>query len=57
MGGPEGLKYGSARVRQKLLENAGYTLSQFNDLFKSDFTAWMGTERQLDDLLLIGIEG
>jgi PAS domain S-box-containing protein len=56
MGGPEGLKYGSTRVRQQLLENAGYTLSQFSDLFKSDFTTWMGSERQLDDLLLIGIE-
>lgn len=56
MGGPEGLKYGSARVRQVLLENAGFTMHQFNDHFKSDFTDWMGRERQLDDLLLIGIE-
>ena len=56
MGGPDGLKYGSARVRQVLLENAGYTMHQFNDFFQSDFTGWMGHERQLDDLLLIGIE-
>lgn len=56
MGGPEGLKYGSARVRQVLLENAGYTMHQYNDFFTSDFTGWMGKERQLDDLLLIGIE-
>ena len=56
MGGPENLKYGSARVRQMILENAGYTMHQYNDLFRSDFTAWMEKERQLDDLLLIGIE-
>jgi len=56
MGGPDGLKYGSARVRQVLLENAGYTMHQFHDFFQSDFTGWMGHERQLDDLLLIGIE-
>ncbi len=56
MGGPEGLKYGSARVRQVLLENAGYTIPQFFDHFQSDFISWMGKERQLDDLLLIGIE-
>ncbi len=56
MGGPEGLKYGSPRVRQVLLENAGYTMHQYNDFFKADFTNWMGKERQLDDLLLIGIE-
>ena len=56
MGGPDGLKYGSPKVRQVILENAGYTMHQFNDFFRSDFTGWMGKERQLDDLLLIGIE-
>jgi len=56
LGGPEGLRYGSGRARQQLLENAAYTLPQFHEHFKNDFTAWMGTERQLDDLLLIGIE-
>lgn len=56
MGGPEGLKYGSGRVRQMLLENAGFTIPQFYDFFQTDFTGWMGKERQLDDLLLIGIE-
>ncbi|MCK4748306.1 MAG: PAS domain S-box protein, partial [Bacteroidales bacterium] len=56
MGGPDGLKYGSGRVRQVLLENAAYTIPQFHDFFQTDFTGWMGRERQLDDLLLIGIE-
>ena len=56
MGGPEGLKYGSGRVRQRLLENPGFTIPQFSEFFQSDFTEWMGKERQLDDLLLIGIE-
>jgi serine phosphatase RsbU (regulator of sigma subunit) len=56
MGGAEGLKYGSARVRKLLLENAAFTIPQFHDFFRDDFTGWMGSERQLDDLLLIGIE-
>jgi serine phosphatase RsbU (regulator of sigma subunit) len=56
LGGPEGLRYGSGRLRQELLENAGFTLPQFHDHFRKDFTTWMGNERQLDDLLLIGIE-
>ena len=56
IGGPEGLRYGSGRVRQELLENAGFTLPQFHDHFRKDFRTWMGNERQLDDLLLIGIE-
>ena len=56
MGGPDGLKYGTGRVRQVLLENAGYTMPQFFDFFRNDFAEWMGRERQLDDLLMIGIE-
>jgi serine phosphatase RsbU (regulator of sigma subunit) len=56
MGGPGGMKYGSGRVRQVLLENTGFTLPQFYDFFQADFRSWMGSERQLDDLLLIGIE-
>jgi len=56
IGGPDGLSYGSRRVRQELLENAGYTLPQLKEHFSKDFKAWMGKERQLDDLLLIGIE-
>jgi PAS domain S-box-containing protein len=56
MGGPEGFKYGSGRVRQLLLEHPGYTIPQFKDLFEADFAEWMGDERQLDDLLLIGVE-
>ena len=56
LGGPDGLKYGTARVRQVLLENAGFTMPQFSEFFRNDFEEWMGKERQLDDLLLIGIE-
>ena len=56
IGGPEGLSYGSGRLRQELLENAAYTLPQFSEHFRKDFISWMGSERQLDDLLLIGIE-
>jgi len=56
LGGPDGLSYGSGRMRQELLENPAYTLPQFKEHFRKDFLAWMGNERQLDDLLLIGIE-
>jgi PAS domain S-box-containing protein len=56
IGGPDGLSYGSGRLRQELLENPAYTLPQFKEHFRKDFITWMGTERQLDDLLLIGIE-
>ena len=56
MGGPDGNKYGPARVRDILLENPGFTIRQFYKYFEYDFSSWLGKERQLDDVLLIGIE-
>jgi serine phosphatase RsbU (regulator of sigma subunit) len=56
LGGPEGQKYSPARVRNALLENPGYTLAQFRDFFRKDFSDWLGEEKQIDDVLLIGIE-
>ncbi len=56
LGGPDGLSYGSGRMRQELLENPAFTIPQFKEHFRKDFMAWMGNERRLDDLLLIGIE-
>ncbi len=56
MGGPDGGKYGPGRVRDILLKNPGFTIRQFHKFFEYDFTTWLGEERQLDDVLLIGIE-
>ncbi len=56
LGGPDESKYSPARVRETLLEYPGYTMPQFRDHFKKDFAEWMGDQRQLDDVLLIGIE-
>ena len=56
MGGAQGLKYGSKRVRDLLLDHKGLTMAQTEDLFRQDFTTWMGEERQLDDVIMIGIE-
>ncbi len=55
MGGPEGLKYSPARVREKLLNNPGFTIKQFNETFRADFDQWKGEEVQIDDVLMIGI--
>lgn len=56
LGGPEGLKYSPGRIREALLENPGYTISQFQAHFRKDFSTWLGEEKQIDDVLLIGIE-
>ena len=56
MGGPKTSKYSPARLREILLSNPGFTIGQFEEHISADFTSWMGDERQLDDVLLIGLE-
>ena len=39
-----------------ITENPGATMSQYNTLFMEDFENWSKGQKQLDDVLLIGIE-
>jgi serine phosphatase RsbU (regulator of sigma subunit) len=55
LGGTEGMKYSPGRIRSTLLENPGFTIAQFHDYFRKDFNRWMENEKQIDDVLLIGI--
>jgi len=56
LGGPEIKKYSPKRVREKIVENKGLTMDEFNTFFANDFNEWMGDNKQIDDVLLIGIE-
>lgn len=56
LGGPYGRKYSPKRLRNSILENPGYTMQQYNDLFESDFNNWQKGFKQLDDVLMIGLE-
>jgi serine phosphatase RsbU (regulator of sigma subunit) len=56
LGGPDDMKYSPARVRDILLENPGFTVEQFHNFFRNDFNNWLGGGKQIDDLLMIGIE-
>lgn len=55
LGGPDGLKYSPARVRESLLQHPGMTMEQLHDHFKRDFIAWRGDHPQIDDVLMIGL--
>ncbi len=55
-GGPDNRKYQSKRIRQIVTEQAGQTMAHFSRYFAKDFYDWMGDNKQLDDVLLIGIE-
>lgn len=55
-GGPQGRKYKPIRVRELIKDNQNVSMEEFHEIFKNDFKEWMGDNKQIDDLLLIGIE-
>jgi len=56
IGGEKGKKYKPIRVRDVILNNVDASMEDFYTIFKDDFENWMGNYKQIDDLLLIGIE-
>lgn len=55
-GGDQGRKYLTRRIRENLTNNPEASMAHFSRLFPKDFYEWMGDHKQLDDVLLIGIE-
>lgn len=55
-GGDQGRKYLTRRVRENLTNNPDASMAHFSRLFPKEFYEWMGDHKQLDDVLLIGIE-
>ena len=49
-------KYQAKRIREVILENKDFSMSKFSNYFAKDFKDWMGTYKQIDDVLLIGVE-
>jgi PAS domain S-box-containing protein len=56
LGGPYGRKYTVNRIRDRILEHPGFTMLQYQALFEDDFAKWQEGFKQLDDVLMIGIE-
>jgi PAS domain S-box-containing protein len=56
LGGPEEKKYSPKRVRELILENKDLTMEKLYAYFVEDFDKWKGDNKQIDDVLLIGIE-
>ena len=55
-GGPKGRKYQSKRMRGVFEEDPTSTIAHYGRHFAEDFYDWMGDYKQVDDVLLIGIE-
>ena len=56
IGGPENKKYSPGRIRDIITDNPGFTMNQYKHYFTQDFEDWMQDAKQIDDVLLIGIE-
>jgi PAS domain S-box-containing protein len=56
LGGPEDKKYSPKRIRDLILENKNLPIEKYSNLFSEDFEQWRGEGKQIDDVLLIGIE-
>lgn len=55
-GGLDGLKFGPKRTREILLENSHLTMDVQHAKFRQAFDDWKGDNKQIDDLLLVGIK-
>lgn len=56
VGGPDGRKYQVSRIREQILTYQGSSMGQYSKHFARDFIRWKGEHKQIDDILLIGIE-
>jgi PAS domain S-box-containing protein len=56
VGGPENQKYQSKRIRDSITKYPDYSMIQYLNFFSKDFMQWKGENKQIDDVLLIGIE-
>lgn len=56
IGGPRGRKYQAVRIRAIIEENPEFNMEQFADFFAKDYLEWKGDNKQIDDVLLIGVE-
>ncbi len=56
LGGAEKKKYSPGRIRNIILENQNTSMTQFYEFIAQDFDEWKGDLKQIDDVLLIGIE-
>jgi PAS domain S-box-containing protein len=56
LGGLEHKKYSPGRIRSIITENMGFSMTQYYEHFVQDFDDWKGENKQIDDVLLIGIE-
>ncbi len=56
IGGEDGRKYQAKRIRDIIAEKNELSMPEYQEYFESDLLNWKGKYKQIDDILLIGIE-
>src|SRR3989339_481120 len=56
VGGNSGKKYQASRIRELIVNNPDLKMNECERFFFTDFEKWRGDFKQIDDVLLIGIE-
>ncbi len=55
-GGPKNKKFGIKNLQQLLVNMQEYPLTKQKELFNNEFLKWKGNTKQIDDVLLVGID-
>jgi PAS domain S-box-containing protein len=55
-GGPHGKKFMRKNLRSRIMELQGQSMHQQREALRQSFVDWMGSEFQVDDVTVIGIE-
>ena len=55
-GGPHGKKFMRKNLRSRIMELQGQSMHQQREALRQSFVDWMGSEFQVDDVTIIGIE-
>lgn len=56
IGGGAGRKYQARRIREAVQQYQNSSIEDVGKFFTEDFESWKGDQKQIDDVLLIGIE-
>ncbi len=55
IGGEDGRKYQAGKIKDKILEN-NFSMKEYYDFFANELDTWKANYKQIDDILMIGVE-
>ncbi|PCH69612.1 MAG: hypothetical protein COC01_01190 [Bacteroidetes bacterium] len=56
VGGPKGRRFQNDQVKEIIIENKDKSMDELKVIFNDQFINWMGSEKQLDDVIMMGIK-